>query len=488
MIVTSRIFWLILISGATFIALSIIYKPFFVEKGHGIHKVMLALYALYLGVVFVLLLFPSYMLKPFAFSLKHINLVPFSSFKSFLAIPKSFIGKMLLFVPFGFFSVLNDRVKASKRFINVLWRSALISIVIEVMQLFIGRVGDIDDVIVSVISSAIGGLICIIWHKTRLDHTTVGEKVMPELPKQWRGKLAIPLISFIVLIVYFVSLTAVNAYLTRDIVKDYEVTINDETSDISLNASTALLYDLDNEEILFELNSDDGIYPASTMKMVTCLTVIDNANLDDEVTVGTEILQVPMDCSIAGLQMGSTYTVKELLAAVLLPSGADACYTLGVYCGRNILNDENASENKALEAFVNAANNKLQEIGATNTKMCNVEGIDEDGQLTTAKDLVKITINVLNNPTLAEIVKTHAISIGSGSDIVYLTNTNLILSTDSDFYNNSFIGVKTGTTSLAGNCLVSAFEKNGKTYISVIMHSGYEEKYEDTLTLASLVD
>lgn len=487
MLISSRLFWGAMVFLVTLALMLILYGRFFFEKGHTVHKVLMIVYAAYLGAMFILILFPTYMYRPFQFSTARVNLVPFKSVHSLLTNPKEPLGNIILFMPFGFFSVLNDRVKAGRRLLNVLWRTALISVVMEALQMFIGRVTDIDDVIINTIGGLIGGLVCVIWHKTRLDHTAVGERMMPELPKKWRGKIAIPLLSVVMLICYGGTLFTVNAYVTRDMSKAYSVETAGSVKDITLEADNAVLWDCAEEKAIFEKNTEAPIYPASTMKLVTCLTAMDIVSAEDTITVGKEILRVPYNCSRAGISMGTTYSVKELLAGALLPSGADACYALSVYCGRKLLDNPSASETAALNVFIEQANEKLRTLGAMHTTMRNVEGLDEDGQTTTVMDLVKISSAVLQNPLLSEICATPQMEIGPENNRITIQSTNKIIHKDSAYYNEDFVGVKTGTTSLAGNCLISAFTRNGKEYIAVVMHSGYEGKFKDTLSLSELV-
>ena len=93
------------------------------------------------------------------------------------------------------------------------------------------------------------------------------------------------------------------------------------------------------------------------------LTVLDAADPDESVRVGTEIYIPPLDCSRASLEYGMTLTVEELLEGLLLPSGADAAYALGVYCGRKLEENDQLSYEDAIKAFVAAMNKKAAEIG-----------------------------------------------------------------------------------------------------------------------------
>lgn len=487
MLITSRFFWCALVFVASFLVFWTKYKRFFTEKGHTIHKVMLGVYSLYLGTLFVLILFPTYMLRPFHFDASRMNLIPFRGIDRLRTDPLELLGNLLLFVPFGFFSVFNDTGKAGRRILNVALRAFVFSALMEFLQLFIGRVTDIDDVIINTLGALLGGTLSVVWHKSRLDHSQLGSKVMPQLPRRWRGKIAVPMLSIVMLICYGVGLLGVNAFITRDRSQIYTARVHGRATDFTLEAKNAALWDRAEQKMLFSHDADAPIYPAATMRLVLGLTVMDIADPDDQITAGKEILRTPMDCSIAGIRMGTTYTVRELLAAALIPSGADACYTLAKHCGQVLLGDPEAPVKDALEAFIAAANEKLQHIGAVHTRMCNLDGLDDANQQTTVNDLCLIAGAVLDDPLLSALCSAPEMEIGPDDDRITLKNTNMMLHTDSEFYAENFIGVKTGSTSRAGNCLIGAFRKNGKECITVVMHSGYNGKYVDTMTLAGLV-
>lgn len=171
--------------------------------------------------------------------------------------------------------------------------------------------------------------------------------------------------------------------------------------------------------------------------------------------------------------MGTNYSLRELFYGALLPSGADACYTIAVHCGRILRNDASASNESALEAFMDAENEKLKSLGAHQTTLKNVEGIDEDGQLTTAEDLCIIAGAILDHPILSEICATDLVEIGPENDRILLTNTNKTVCKNSEFYLPDFIGIKTGSTSHAGICLISAFHsRNFRSVFHPRMHVG----------------
>lgn len=197
-----------------------------------------------------------------------------------------------------------------------------------------------------------------------------------------------------------------------------------------------------------------------------------------------EIYIPPLDASRAGLEYGMTLTVRDLLAGLLLPSGADAAYALGVFCGRRLTGSDQSSHNDAIAAFVAAMNKKAEEIGAAHTRAVNVVGLDAQGQLTTAEDILIIAKAFLDDAVLSEICGLPADRITSREGkTVSLKNTNKMLIGSSGYYNEHVSGVKTGTTSRAGNCLVSLFTIEHDRYLCVVMKSSYYGKFTDTQKL-----
>ena len=261
-----------------------------------------------------------------------------------------------------------------------------------------------------------------------------------------------------------------------------------DTSHLELEAQNVLLVRLSQDsgsaEIIYAADSRAPIYPASTIKMLTALTVLDIAEPGESVHLGTEIYIPPLDASRAGLEYGMTLTVWDLLEGLLLPSGADAAYALGVYCGRKLEGNMQLSHDAAVGAFVAAMNRKAAELGAADTTAVNVVGVDAKGQLTTAEDVLRIAKAFLDQPVLAEIccLPTDSITSLEGKS-VSLTNTNKMLIRKSRYFNGDVAGVKTGTTNKAGNCLVSVFNIQGDVYLCVVMNSSYDGKFTDTQKL-----
>lgn len=191
---------------------------------------------------------------------------------------------------------------------------------------------------------------------------------------------------------------------------------------------------------------------ASTTKMTTALAVVESAELDDTVTVS----QTAASTGGGGLDLaaGDRYTVHSLLYALLLSSSNDAAVALA----------EHVDGSEA--AFVDGMNELAEKLGATDTNYVTAHGLDMPGHGSSARDLAVIATELLDDPELARIVATSAISIPGPDGDELIENRNLLL----EGYRGA-TGVKTGFTAGAGNVLVASAERGGRTLIAVVMHS-----------------
>ena len=500
-------------------------KPMLEEKKNVWLKILLIMLAMYLAHLFYVLLSPTYFFRRFAFSTERLNLIPFRVLSEWLAHPLNFFGNVLLFMPIGFFEVLlHPTYTRKQQLLRTAAVSAGISLFVEFAQLFNFRVSDVDDIILNTIGGLSGCLLCMLEQKLGFDRTRVGRALLPRIPRSWRRHMH--LIRFCVILVvtmeavlftvnYIVTIpkpkvrenTAArlateapaepgstptpNPMLTTLVFTTPEPTPAPKvynTDGLALEAQNILLVrladDTRDEQAIYAVDSDDLIYPASTLKMLTALTVLDIARPEETVKLGAEIYIPPLDASRAGLEYGMTLSVEDLLKGLLLPSGADAAYALGVFCGRRLEGNGELSSERAVKAFVAAMNRKAEELGARHTTAVNVVGLDAAGQRTTAGDVLKIARVFLADPLLSQICALPSARISGGNGrTVSLSNTNKMLHANSAYYNENGAGVKTGTTSRAGNCLVSVFTAGGDRYLCVVMNSSYYGKFTDTQRL-----
>lgn len=246
---------------------------------------------------------------------------------------------------------------------------------------------------------------------------------------------------------------------------------------------SAVLYSVDDKKIIYDDGADIVTAPASITKLLTASVMLKNMDENDIVTVGSELDLVNPESSICYISMGNRLKVKDLLTGMLLNSGNDAAYTAAVSAARAAHPGEELSDKEAVSIFVGMMNDLAAEIGMRSSHFATPDGWDDSEQYVTAADLAKLSEYALGIPVLREIVGTHekSVTFESGESITW-TNTNLLLDPDSEFYCENAIGLKTGTTDNAGCCLASAIEKDGKTYISVVMGcTQSEDRYIMTL-------
>ncbi len=244
-----------------------------------------------------------------------------------------------------------------------------------------------------------------------------------------------------------------------------------ETDDLSVPYSKAYaLYRADDDMLITEKALYDKISLASITKLLTASLMLRYYQPDDEITVGQEVYLAKPDSTMSYITPGTVLKVRELLAAMLLPSGNDAAYTVAVNTARTAAGDPDMSDDAAVEYFCGLMNGFAAELGMEYSHFANPEGWDDPDHYTTLGDLLKLADYVLSVPELCEITAMHEKYCEPSTGGSYLwTNTNLFLDPNSEYCRSDCIGLKTGTTNSAGCCIVSAFRINGSTYICAVM-------------------
>lgn len=236
---------------------------------------------------------------------------------------------------------------------------------------------------------------------------------------------------------------------------------------IETEADVALLVNTDSDTVILDKNADKQIAPASITKIVTCIIVLEECeDLSAEVTCRREVLGdlYLQNASVAGIQVGETLTIEELLYCLMIPSGADAANMLADYVGGSI------------DEFVVMMNDYVKALGCENTQFINPHGLDGDGSAhTTANDLYIIAKHAIQNAKFREIVSTLRYDLQPTeqySQVRYLNNTNKVMNKAyKDYYCEYVTGVKTGTSDLAGHCLLSTASKDGYNYMLILMNA-----------------
>ena len=206
--------------------------------------------------------------------------------------------------------------------------------------------------------------------------------------------------------------------------------------------------------ILFAHNADQPMGMASTTKVVTALTVLENCqDLDTKVRVADEAIGI--EGSSIYLQKGEELTVRELLYGLMLRSGNDAAIALALAVA------------PSLTDFVAMMNDTAQKYGATKTHFMNPHGLDDPEHYTTARDLAKLSAVALQNPTFVEICSAQEKRIDGPEMPRVLLNKNKLLKTL-----DGCIGVKTGYTKKTGRSFVGAREVDGQKIVCVVLNCG----------------
>ncbi len=220
--------------------------------------------------------------------------------------------------------------------------------------------------------------------------------------------------------------------------------------DIDINSRSCVVLDRKSKTILFGKNENKQVKMASTTKIMTAIVIIENYDLNKEITVSKKAAGT--GGSRLGLRTGDKITVHDLLYGLLLRSGNDAAVALAETVGGSI------------EGFAELMNQKAKELNLKNTHFESPHGLDSDGHYTTAYELALITDYALQNSTFAKIVGTKNYTITINGYPKALTNTNELLGNLNGVY-----GVKTGFTNGANRCLVSSCKRGDMDIICVVL-------------------
>lgn len=232
-----------------------------------------------------------------------------------------------------------------------------------------------------------------------------------------------------------------------------------------LESGQAFVYCLNSGEMRMLRGKGEKIYPASITKLLTILTALQYLEPDEAVTPGNEIFKVSENSSVAYLNKSYTLSVAQLIEAMMIPSGNDAAYTLSVAAARKASGDPNLSADECLRYMAELMNNYAAELGMLSSHFTTVDGYRDPEHVSTVEDLARLTLAAYECPEirsccgLSELKET----LLSGDTITW-QNSNLMLFSDSDFYDSRVKGMKTG--SLNGhNSMVSILEGNGEIYL-----------------------
>ena len=243
------------------------------------------------------------------------------------------------------------------------------------------------------------------------------------------------------------------------------VTAIPPTAPPKIIGESAIVVDVVSGRVLYAKNADILREVASTQKIVTALCILDAGNIDKPVTIHAD--DGACEPTKLNLKPGEVYTRRELLKVLMVKSANDVARTLARDVGGN------------QESFANLMNRKSASIGMRNSNFLTPNGLPAPGQFSTARDMAIAARAAYRSPLLRSYAATKVFTFrfndGHAREI---ENTNKLLKTLP--YCD---GLKTGTTSAAGRCLIASGSLNGRAVIVVVLKSTTPNIWKDSANL-----
>lgn len=237
-----------------------------------------------------------------------------------------------------------------------------------------------------------------------------------------------------------------------------------EPTNIDVSAQAVVLADMEHDIVVYEKEPDTPRAPASLTKIMTAVVVLDLCDdLDNTWVTVTDEALAPLegtDSSVFYLADGEVMSAKDLLAVLMIASANDAANALAYHFGDG-----------SIDAFVEKMNTKAAALGMANTHFVNAHGLDDEQHYTTARDMYILTKHAMQSPIFKEIVTTVTYTVDETNyRYADLAETTVHLQNPvSQYYYPYAKGVKTGYTDPAGRCLITTAEKDGTTYVCVLL-------------------
>lgn len=225
-----------------------------------------------------------------------------------------------------------------------------------------------------------------------------------------------------------------------------------------LESAAAIVMEASTGSVLYNKNAYDAYYPASTTKLMTSLLAIEQCPLSDIVTCSRESVEsIGWDSSRIGLVAGESIDMENALYAILLASANEVSYAVAEHIGGSA------------DYFVSLMNKRAKDLGCINTNFVNPHGLDHEEHYSCPYDLALIARKAIEYTTFRRVSGSynHKIPATNKNEERWISNTHPFIKKNV-VYDGVFAG-KTGSTSKAGNCLVTCAERNGMTLICAIM-------------------
>ena len=235
------------------------------------------------------------------------------------------------------------------------------------------------------------------------------------------------------------------------------VSIN--ADELNLSSDKYILYNMNDDNVLMEHNSDEKTQIASLTKIMTTIVAIENVkDYNKKITITKEMFNdVAWDVATAGYKVGDKVTYNDLFYGAILPSGADAVNALAYTVFGNY------------DAFIKKMNEKAKQLGLKNTKFSNPIGLYDENNYSSAKDVSTLLIYALKNTKFKEIFTTKNYASTNGVKMKSTIESYNSKNGNADL--NYITGAKTGYIKKAGYCLATTAEIDGIEYLLVTLNA-----------------
>ncbi|MBR6187215.1 MAG: D-alanyl-D-alanine carboxypeptidase [Clostridia bacterium] len=284
------------------------------------------------------------------------------------------------------------------------------------------------------------------------------------------------------------ALLFVSLFPAPALADEYDPLYPEYLSEGHLSATSAILIEADSGKVVFEKNADERMYPASTTKILTVwLALMMAENLEGETLQEKLQTKFPLsenatnlapDESSAKFATGEEVRLIDLCYAAMLVSGNDAATAIAEGLGGTV------------ENYVAMMNQAAYALGCQNTHFVNANGLHDDNHYTTARDMATMARIAMQDETFARIARTDEYQLPKDNKYrarMISNGNNFVTQAEgskAERYYEGATGIKTGTTSMAGNCLVASATRDGVKLISVVLGSiSDSSRYEDTKKL-----
>ncbi len=243
------------------------------------------------------------------------------------------------------------------------------------------------------------------------------------------------------------------------------------------NGERSLLFDVDNNKVLYAQDIHKKSYPASITKIMTAILAVKYGNMDDTVTISSEDLDLEDGSQMCGFEVGDMVTMDELFHGLLVYSGNDAAMAIARHVGGTV------------DHFVEMMNEECKALGATNTHFVNPTGLQDKDHYTTAYDVYLMLNEAINYDDFVDTMQliSYNLTVTRGAESVQLhldATDHYLTGEETAPTGITVLGGKTGTTTDAGACLAILSQNDyGAPYISIVLKAPTKATLYDDMNL-----